>query len=178
MADNGLIHIGTIGKAHGIGGEVRLHVGRVHEETVPSLRRVRLAGDHAPDSEFRIETIRPHQDVFLVKFEEIADRTEAESLRGLEVRARRKDLESAGANRLFPEDLIGLDVVTVDGDRVGELEEILEYPASDMYRVRGENGEHLIPAVPEIVVEIDPEGGRIVIAPPDGLLDLNREPPT
>lgn len=178
MAEHELIYIGTIGKAHGIRGEVRLHVGRLHAETVPSLRRVLLAGDDAPESEFRVETIRPHQDVFLVKFEEVADRNEAESLRGLEARVRREEIESAGADTLFPEDLVGLDVITVDGDRVGELEEILEYPASDMYRVRGEKGEHLIPAVPEIVVEIDPKGRRIVIAPPEGLLDLNHEPPT
>jgi 16S rRNA processing protein RimM len=63
-------------------------------------------------------------------------------------------------------------VETEDGRVVGEMTGIETSPAHDLWVVRGDGREHLIPAVPEIVVEVDLEAKRVVIRPPEGLLEL------
>jgi 16S rRNA processing protein RimM len=62
--------------------------------------------------------------------------------------------------------------MTEDGGMVGELSGIEPSPAHDLWVVRGAGREHLIPAVAEIVVEVDIDARRVVIRPPEGLLDL------
>jgi 16S rRNA processing protein RimM len=72
----------------------------------------------------------------------------------------------------YPWQLVGCRVVTEDGGLVGELSGIEPSPAQDLWVVRGTGREHLIPAVPEIVQEVDLDARRVVIRPPEGLLDL------
>ncbi|MFH1679194.1 MAG: ribosome maturation factor RimM [Candidatus Eisenbacteria bacterium] len=170
------IHLGTFGRVHGLRGEVRLRVSRLLEPAIPGLPRVFLAREDGESRALSIEGARPHGDAFLLKLEGIDDRTGAEALRGAEVEAAREDLEAAGAEGPFVEDLVGLRVETREGRAIGTLEDVLEYPAGDLYKVRGDGAEHLIPAVPAIVVAIDLEDGRMVVDPPPGLLDINRQP--
>jgi 16S rRNA processing protein RimM len=59
-----------------------------------------------------------------------------------------------------------------DGRVVGELARVEPSPAQDLWVVRGPEREHLIPAVPEIVIEVDLDAKRVVIRPPEGLLDI------
>jgi 16S rRNA processing protein RimM len=72
----------------------------------------------------------------------------------------------------YPWQLAGCRVETEDGRVVGEMTGIETSPAHDLWVVRGDGREHLIPAVPEIVVEVDLEAKRVVIRPPEGLLEL------
>lgn len=73
---------------------------------------------------------------------------------------------------VYPWQLVGCRVVTEDGGPVGELSGIEPAPAQDLWVVRGPERDHLIPAVPEIVLEVDVEARRVVIRPPEGLLEL------
>jgi len=73
---------------------------------------------------------------------------------------------------VFYHQLLGSDVYTVDGTRLGRVAEVYELAPSDLLEVRGEGRTYMIPFRAEIVVEVDPEGGRVVVDPPDGLLDL------
>jgi 16S rRNA processing protein RimM len=68
--------------------------------------------------------------------------------------------------------LVGCRVMTDDGRAIGELRGIEPSPAHDLWVVQGAEREHLIPAVPEIVLEVDVGARRVVIRPPEGLLDL------
>ena len=72
----------------------------------------------------------------------------------------------------YPWQLEGAQVVTEDGRDVGRLVRIEPSPAQELWVVQGSDREHLIPAVPEIVVDVDLAGKRVVIRPPDGLLEL------
>jgi 16S rRNA processing protein RimM len=73
---------------------------------------------------------------------------------------------------VYPWQLVGCRVVTEDGGAVGEVSGIELSPAHDLWVVRGPEREHLIPAVPEIVQEVDVDARRVVIRPPEGLLEL------
>ncbi|MEU4778420.1 ribosome maturation factor RimM [Micromonospora sp. NPDC023633] len=125
-------------------------------------------------AELVVESARFHQGRMLVAFEGIGDRDVAEALRGTLI-----GVDSAGVAP--PEDpeefhdhqLVGLAVVTPDGDRLGEVARIDHAPASDLLVLRRpEGGTALIPFVKAIVPEVDLAGGRVVVDPPAGLLDL------
>jgi 16S rRNA processing protein RimM len=73
---------------------------------------------------------------------------------------------------VYPWQLVGCRVETEDGRQVGEVSGIELSPAHDLWVVRGAGREHLIPAVAEIVVEVDVTARRVVIRPPEGLLEL------
>ena len=76
------------------------------------------------------------------------------------------------AGRFYPWQLEGCRVVTDDGREVGRVTGIQHAPAQDLWIVADGSVERLIPAVPEIVSEVDLAGRRVVIRPPEGLLEL------
>ena len=83
--------------------------------------------------------------------------------------AERDELGEAGEDRFFWADLEGLPVVTVTGEAVGTVTGLFETGAVDVLVVTGPRGERLVPLAP--YVEVDRAGGRIVVDPPEGLLD-------
>lgn len=97
----------------------------------------------------------------------------AEALAGLELRVPRDTLATLPEGTYYHHDLVGCDVATVDGKRVGTVSRIEESGAGHQLVVDGEKGEILIPLVRAICPEVDVGRKRIVIAPPEGLLELN-----
>jgi 16S rRNA processing protein RimM len=67
---------------------------------------------------------------------------------------------------------VGLEVFDLRGQRIGIVTRIWSTPGGELYVVQGPHREHLIPAVKEIVEKIDLAGGKLIIDPPEGLLDL------
>ncbi len=161
-----LVRLGKVVRAVGLKGHVGIagSDGALAELEVIALRR----GDGEPDTR-RIEEARPQGRVWAVKIEGVDDRTAAEALVGAEVLARREDLGDPGEGRHFWADLEGLPVVTAAGDAVGRVTGLYETGGVDVLVVTGERGEKLIPLAP--YVEVDRAGRRIVVDPPEGLLD-------
>jgi 16S rRNA processing protein RimM len=162
-----LVRLGQIVRAIGLKGFVGIagSEGLLAElETIALLRR----GGGEPETR-RIEEARPQGRVWAVKIEGVADRTAAEALVGSEVLAPREDLGDPGEGRHFWADLEGLPVVTVAGDAVGTVTGLYDTGGVDVLVVTGERGEKLIPLAP--YVEVDRERRRIVVDPPEGLLD-------
>jgi 16S rRNA processing protein RimM len=161
-----LVRLGQIVRAVGLKGHVGIagSAGALAELEEIALRR----GDGEPETR-RIEEARPQGRVWAVKIEGVADRTAAEALVGAEVLARREDLGDAGEGQHWWADLEGLPVVTVKGEAVGRVTGLYATGGVDVLVVTGERGEKLIPLAP--YVEVDREGRRIVVDPPEGLLD-------
>ncbi|WP_433391316.1 ribosome maturation factor RimM [Micromonospora sp. KLBMP9576] len=189
--------VGRIGKPHGIRGEVTVEVRTDEPEarfapgmvlrTVPGVTPPAPPGDRAPGAtapeggepfrvpaELVVESARWHQERMLVVFEGIGDRNVAEVLRGTLVAVDSADVAPPGDPEEFHDhQLVGLAVVGPDGDRLGEVARIDHAPASDLLVVRRPEGRTaLIPFVKAIVLEVDLAGGRVVVDPPAGLLDL------
>ncbi|MDX6212924.1 MAG: rRNA processing protein RimM [Frankiales bacterium] len=165
--------IGRIGKAHGIRGEVTVEVrtddpdGRFAPEAV-------LTTDRPERPTLVIEKSRPHHGRMLVLFEGVPDRNAAELLRGtlLSVDAG-ADPDLDDPDEFYDHQLVGLTVVTVDGEVLGEVSDVVHLPASVLLSVaRPEARELLVPFVASIVPEVDLPGGRVVVDLPPGLLDL------
>lgn len=107
----------------------------------------------------------------LIKFEGVDSRPEAEALRGGALYIGPEDLRDLGEDEYWPHELIGYEVVLASGGAAGEVSRIVPGTAQDLLAVFTESGEKLIPLVKAIVVDVSPESGRVVIDPPEGLLD-------
>ena len=161
-----LVRLGQIVRAVGLKGFVGVagSEGTLAELDTIVLRR----GGREPETR-RIEEARPQGRLWAVKIEGVADRTAAEALVGAEVLARPEDLGDPGEGRHWWADLEGLPVVTVTGEAVGTVTGLYETGGVDVLVVEGERGEKLVPLAP--YVEVDRDGRRIVVDPPEGLLD-------
>ncbi|MFN2389051.1 MAG: ribosome maturation factor RimM [Actinomycetota bacterium] len=157
---------GEVGKPHGLSGEV--YVVRISDDPHRFDPGARLA--HADGRTLIVEDARVHGDRFLVKFVGVDDRGGAEELRGA-LYVGHDELRELGDGELWVHDLIGCDVWTRDGSLVGEVVDHLARPAQDLIAVRTSSGETLVPLVANIVVEVDLAARRVVIDPPQGLID-------
>jgi 16S rRNA processing protein RimM len=161
-----LVRIGKVVRAVGLKG----HVGVGGSEgALGALERITLRrGEGEPETR-RIEEARPQGRIWAVKLEGVSGRTAAEALVGAEVLAVRDELEEAGEGRHLWADLEGVEVVTAAGQVVGRVTGLYETGGVDVLVVRGPGGEKLVPLAP--YVEVDRERRRIVVDPPEGLLD-------
>lgn len=164
---------GRIVKAHGIRGEV---VVEVHTDA-PEQRFAEGAVLEARHRDGSVSTLtvrvaRPHAGRLLVTFVGVAGRERAEALRGtlLTVGLPEEDLDDP--DEFHDHQLEGLTVELDDGSAVGTVEEVVHGPGGELLVVRRVGGGHaLVPFVRAIVPTVDLESGRIVLMPPEGLLD-------
>lgn len=125
---------------------------------------------HEEGRALTVETARPHGDRYLVKFQGIDARDDAAGLRGA-LYVGENDLRQLDEDEFWPHDLIGCEVVTTDGASVGRITGVVSGAAQDLLRVETKSGERLIPMVKEMVSEVDTGARRVVVDPPEGLLD-------
>jgi 16S rRNA processing protein RimM len=147
--------VGRIGKPHGLSGELYVDLWSDESRLAPGSV---LATERGP---LTVARSRPHQDRHLVTFEGVADRSGAEGLRGLVLRA--APLERSDA--LWVHELVGATVVSTDGEELGVVRALEANPASDLL-VLEDGG--LVPL--RFVVSHEP-GTRVVVDVPEGLLD-------
>jgi len=174
-ADSDDVVVARIGKPHGLRGEVTVQLHTDDPESRFAVGTV-LATQATPGSgvprALTIRSTRVHQGTWLLGFEDIPDRTGAESLRGTRLVAPAQ--ASDDDDGWYEDQLVGLSVVDRSGTRLGEVTGLEVGPAQDLLVVRLDTGtEAYLPFVEAIVPEVDVEGGRVVVDPPDGLLELN-----
>lgn len=152
-------------KPHGIHGELRVFA---FNPEAPNLRPGVTV--HAGERELVIRAVRMAGKDWLIVFEGVHSRNEAEELRGLLLEVPDGSIAPA-EDAFFLHDLVGMQVVTDGGEELGSVTEVLQPGANDVYVVDGPRGEILIPAIGDVVREIDPAARRIVITPLPGLLN-------
>ena len=155
-----MLAVGRIGRAHGLRGEVVVHLLTTESERRLAPGSVLTTGDGAA---LTVVAARPHQDRWLVSFDGVGDRTAAEALRGAELLAEAIDDDP---DALWVHELIGATVVDLGGAPCGTVVAVLANPADDLLEL---DGGGLVPV--GFVVGWDDER-RLVIDPPAGLLDL------
>ncbi len=164
-----LVVVGRIGRAHGIRGDVSIEV-RTDE---PESRFV-VGGELITDSGrgLRIQDVKWHSGRLLLAFEGVEDRTEVEKLRGMLLQVERDEAETPeDPEEFYDSALIDCRVVDRDGVDLGTVREVAHLPAHDLLVIDREGSEVLVPFVRGFVPEVDIAARRIVVTPPEGLLD-------
>ncbi len=167
--------VGKIGRAHGIRGDVSVEV-RTDEPELRLGPGAVLLTDPASAGPLTVESGKVHSGRLLLRFAGVKDRNGAEALRGTILIAEVDPEERPDdPEEYYDHQLIGLDVVLLDGTPVGELTEVIHLPYQDLLNVRKPDGtDALVPFVTRIVPVIDLENQRAVIDPPVGLIDMEQ----
>jgi 16S rRNA processing protein RimM len=170
---DGLVAIGEIARVHGLRGEVRVTPLTDHPERFERVTECVLWDATRDEREpRRITTARRHGDTLLVTFAGCGSPEAARALVGRLIALPRADALPPPTGSFYPWQLAGARVTTEDGRLVGHVTGIERAGAHDLWVVTAEGREYLIPAVPDIVVDVDVAAGRVVIRPPGGLLEL------
>jgi 16S rRNA processing protein RimM len=151
-------------------GELRVEVLTDYPERL-SLHPVLYLGDDL--RKYPLESVRHHKDVALIKLGDCDDRNAAEELRGQMVQIPVEAAVPLEEGEYYHFQVLDLEVVCDDGEVLGKVADVIDTGANDVYVVRGPRGEVLIPAIDEVVRELDFEAGRLVVHLLPGLLDAD-----
>ncbi len=156
------VAIGVVVAPHGVRGTLRVraigsgrHLRREMEPVVAGVRR-------------RISAARQTPKGFLLDLEGVESRADANPLRGEEIYLDRAELDAPEEGEYYVADIIGLKAVNDAGEVLGTVEDTFETAAHEILVVSEEDGTFYLPFTMEHVPEVDIEGGRVVIRPPEG----------
>lgn len=157
-----LFSIGKITKVHGIQGEVL--VSPFLEDSSPFFQwnHFYLGGEE--ERRVEVHRIRNENRGILLQLRGIEDRESAKKLIGKTLEVEREDLPDLPEGTFFTFEVLGLKVVTEKGEEIGEIVEILKLPAHDVYLVKKGEKEVLIPAIDSVVMRVDLENRKMVVA--------------
>lgn len=168
-----LITIARIARPQGIRGEVIADLLTDFPQRFAQLSAVRLRWPDGQVTVMELERARPHQGRILLKFKGYDSRDAAQTLRAAQVVVPRSELVALPADNYYDFDLLDCVVTTTAGATVGKIVNVQNFGAAPLLVVRGDDGkERLIPFATSICPEVDVANKRIVIEPPEGLLDL------
>lgn len=159
------IAIGRIVAPHGVRGEVKVRL-ETSAERLAQLRVVYLGGEHAY---FEVSRARAQGQQALLHLSGLKNRDAAEAWRGAYVYVRLEDSPPLEENEYYHYQLTGLNVQTLEGERLGQITEVLATGANDVYVVQGDHGEILLPAIKQVILSVDLEAGTMLVQVPEGL---------
>jgi 16S rRNA processing protein RimM len=161
---------GRVGKPHGVRGEVTVEI-RTDQPGTRFRPGAVLATEPAERGPLTVAGARWERGRLLLRFAGIDERDHAELLRGTLLLVEATAGGQPDPNSYHDTELIGLEVVTTDGEPVGRVSDV-EHHGQDLLIVQSTDAEVLIPFVAEIVPRVDVATGRLVVDPPPGLLEL------
>lgn len=153
-----LIRVGVMINTFGVKGEVKIYPDIDYFE---KLKRVFIN-----NQEYKIEKLRKQKEIIILKFEGIDDINQIEHLKNSEVMIKLEDRPELPKGKYYVGELLGLEVVTEDGQVLGTLDNIYNTGANDIYEV----GEILLPATDEVIKQIDMENKKIIVHLLKGLI--------
>ena len=170
--DDNLISVAKILNFHGIRGEAKLGFSKGRENQIENLKRVFVFKDNEY-KELTVSTVRFHKHFAIVKFKEFKTVNDVEEYKGCDLFLERSKVEeSLGNDEYLISDLINMEVYDEDGCIIGKISAIGENQASNLICVLdGNNNEHLVPFVKELVPVVDLKKRRVVINNIEGLIN-------
>jgi 16S rRNA processing protein RimM len=147
--------VGFLRRAHGLRGEMIMDLHTDFPERLRSGRKLFVGEDHKA---MTLASVRPHAKGVLVRFKGIETSEEAGQLRNQWVYVKATDVPSLPEGKLYKHELFGFEVLDENGNSLGELVEIIETGANDVYVIKDANGrELLLPAIPSVILDLDRE---------------------
>ena len=165
------IVIGVIERAHGVRGELKVKPITDFPSRFKQLKTILIECSGSPDKKFEIShaTLKG-QSVYLL-LEGIESREQARALRGGYLKIPREQVLPLADDEFYHFEVIGFEIITNTGQKLGLVEEVMSFPANDVLLVKNPQREYLIPVIKSVVKKIDRAAGQITIEVIDGLLD-------
>ncbi len=162
------LEAGKIVTTHGIRGEVKVMPYTDTPELLCEFDRLFIGKNR---DEINVIRARVFKNTVIMKLEGIDTPEDAEKLRNKLLYMHRDDLE-LDDDTYFIQDLIGLEVSDADSGKVyGKIADVMQTGANDVYVIKGDDREYLVPAIADVVVSTDIDGGTMTIRPLEGLFD-------
>lgn len=170
-----LLQVGVITTTHGVRGEVKVFPTTDDPARFKTLKQVIL--DTGKEKiELEIAGVKFFKNLVILKFKGIDDINDVEKYRKCSLLVTRENAVKLKKNEYFISDLIGLAVVTVEGETLGTISDVLQTGANDVYVVsQGGSEDILIPAIKECVKEVNMETGCVTVNLLPGLRELNQK---
>ena len=160
------IPIGRVTRTHGLKGELKFFPADQDDLVVQKDQQIRLG-----ETTFKIKSVRGVKSPFIVKFEGVDSIEAAQSLSGQEVLVAKEDFESLPEGEYYRFEIEGLKAFDDTGKYYGVIEEIIATGSNDVYVVRGDGKEWLVPMIDSVVQNIDLEEGKLIFHCVEGLFE-------
>ncbi|MFN8663026.1 MAG: ribosome maturation factor RimM [Thermomicrobiales bacterium] len=155
--------VGSILAPHGLRGEFKLRLQTDDPEHLLTLKRVYLGEETTPRT---VLSARMHQGNALLRLQGISSPETVERLRGTTLSIRASDARPLAPNEYFLFQIIGLEVFSEAGERLGQVTDLMETGANDVLVVTPDEGpDILLPSHPDVVVSMDPAEGKVIVRP-------------
>lgn len=161
---NDTVVVGKITTTHGLKGTVKVLPMTEKKERFYDLAQIMAELADGKQKVLTIEGISSFKEGFLMDFKEIKDVNAAQKLRGAYLQIPRSQAMELEEGEYYIFEIIGAEVFTDEGERLGILENVIETGANDVYEVKTEDGkEILIPVIPDCVLEVNTEEKKVVV---------------
>jgi 16S rRNA processing protein RimM len=168
----GLLPLGRISKPHGLNGEVRIVLYSGNLDSINSVNRLFIyKKEREKPVELRITKLRIQNNTTIIGLEGITTIEEASGLRGSIVMVDKCDLPEPKEDEYYWFQLIGLNVVTKEGNFIGTVKNLIDREPQALLVVENNEKEFLIPMVDTIVKGVKLEESEVIITPIEGLFD-------
>lgn len=161
--------LGQITSPVGIKGEMRVYPYTDDTTRFSAVKTILVEGEKEPR---KLEKYRPDKNLVVIKLSGIDDRNASELYRGKNLLVNKEDFP-LDEDVFFADDIVGIEVYTEDGQRVGKVSNILNKPNQDIYEIEKEDGKSfMLPAVKEFVLDVNVSEGKMTVHLIDGIMDL------
>jgi 16S rRNA processing protein RimM len=156
--------IGRVVSPHGVRGEFRMYIYTHFPDRIPDLPYIFIGEGDEPR---KITRARQKDNMMIMRVEGISSREQVEEIRGSIIQVDRDNAAPLEEGEFYQFEIIGLTAVTESGEQLGTVADIIETGANDVYVIKDDEGnETLIPALFDVVPEIDIEAGTMTVRPP------------
>ena len=168
-----LLRVGVITSTHGIRGEVKVFPTTDDPQRFKKLKKCIITGKRE-NIEVEVSSVKFFKQYVILKFKEFDNINDIEQYVKRDLMVTRENAVECAPGEYFICDLMGLEVITDEGEVIGKLTDVLETGANNVYEVTGQNGKTiLIPVIEQCILEHDMEKRMVKVHLLPGLLDIN-----
>lgn len=163
------ILIGKIVNIHGIKGEVKVYP---YTDDIHNLSKIKeFYLDNNGKEKYIVESARVHKNMLIVKIKDLSDPDEALRLKNKDIFIPKKNLEKLDEGTYYVFELIGLEVLDMDGNKIGTLNDVQNCSANDVYEiVTLDNKKIYLPAIKDVIKKVDIAGRKMYVEIMKGLI--------
>ena len=166
------LRVGVISSTHGVKGEVKVFSTTDEPNRFKKLKTV-ILDTGREQMTLNIEGVKFFKNMVILKFKEFNDINEIEKYKGKDLLILREQAGEPGPDENYIVDLIGLKVMTDEGEEFGTMKDVILTGANDVYVITGKDGkEYLFPAIKQCILDVNLETQTMTVHIMDGLLDL------